>query len=374
MQKEILKPFKNIKMNTIYIRTLKRAEHTVFCVANGQKTYRDPQFNTTVPYSSGQQVKRSLIDSLMSNLNEMRSPTTFYHNLMNDGKIEEAEVHGTCNPENADQLFGGWMKTAQKEEDGKKTRTIKRRSPLSISSMRGLHPLLAGVKPENISFDRSDVPNNTVVVKNTSGKILTDEEVSEVLKGHDRSLNRKWIQNQSGSTNRATGLFVQDIAIDLRRLFCVLLNKLEPEITEETEAKLREAGWEEAETVFGTCLVAPLAVREKLIPALAEAIIEWSITSNQSRTFSLMETLAVTISGNANKIAASIRAKLSEEEENKAYPIVEEELLGVSTYITLSAGGYIRTKSESFDALDKAKQKLIDLMTAFDYENQLIEA
>jgi hypothetical protein len=119
-------------------------------------------------------------------------------------------------------------------------------------------------------------------------------------------------------------------------------------------------------------LVAPVAVRERLIPALAEAIVEWSITSNQARTFSLMETLALTISDNANKIAASIRAKLSEVEDNKAYPIIEEELDGVCTYVTLSAGGYIRTKSETFDALDQAKQKLIDLLTAFNYEDQLL--
>lgn len=358
-------------MSTIYIRTLKRAEHTVFCVDKGQKTYYDPQFNTTIPYSSGQQVKRSLIDYLLQNLNELRSPTTFYHDLKKDGKIEEAEVHGTCNPINTDQLFGGWMKTAQKDEDGKKTRTLKRRSPLSISSMRGLHPLLAGVKPENISFDRSETPGNKIVVKNTKGEVLTEEEIEEVLSGQDRSLNRKWIMNQSGSTNRATGLFVQDIAIDLRRLFCVLLNKLEPEITEETEAKLREVGWKETTTVFGTCLLAPKEIRKKLIPALAHAIINWTITSNQSRTFSLMETLAVSISNNANKIAGSIRSKLKEEEENKAEPIIEEDLDEVKSFVTLAAGGYIRTKKETADALDKAEKELVDQMLAFDYENQL---
>jgi len=112
-------------------------------------------------------------------------------------------------------------------------------------------------------------------------------------------------------------------------------------------------------------------LRTKLIPALVEAMIEWSITSNQARTFSLMETLAVTISDNANRIAASIRAKLSEEEDSKAYPIIEEELPGVSTYITLTAGGYVRAKSETADALENAKQKLVELMSAFDYENQL---
>lgn len=350
-------------MSTIYIRTLKRAEHTVFCVADGQKTYYDPQFNKSVPYSSGQQVKRSLIDALSNGLNEVPSPTTFLFDVNSKGEMKEGEVFATCDPSFADQLFGGWMKASK----GGKERTIKRRSPLSISSMRGLHPLLAGVDSENVSFDRSDRPNNEVIIRNEKDEILNEEEIAALLEGKDRSLSRKWIPNNK----RAVGLFVQDMAIDLRRLFCVLLNKLEPEITTETEEKLRAEGWEETQTVFGTCLVAPVAVRKKLIPALAYAIINWSITSNQSRTFSLMETLAVSISGNANKIAGSIRAKLKEEEENKAEPIIEEELNGVDSFVTLSASGYIRTKKESADALDKAEQALIDQMLAFDYEKQL---
>ncbi len=246
-------------------------------------------------------------------------------------------------------------------------KTVKRRSPLSISAMRGLHPLLAGVVSENVSFDRSDRSNNRVIVRNENGEMLTSEEIEALLEGKDRSLSRKWIPDN----RRAGGLFVMDIAIDLRRLFCVTLNPFEPEISPEIEANLRKAGWIESENVFGPCLVAPGLVREKLIPALAESIIEWSITSNQARTFSLMETLAVTISDNANIIAASIRSKLSEEEDNKAYPIIEEDLESVSTYVTLAAGGYIRTKSETYDALERAKQKLIQLMTAFPYENQL---
>jgi len=350
-------------MSTIYIRTLKRAEHTVFCVADGQKTYYDPQFNKSVPYSSGQQIKRSMIDALSNVLNEVPSPTTFLFDVNKKGEMKEGEVFATCDPSYADQLFGGWMKAAK----GGKDRTIKRRSPLSISSMRGLHPLLAGVDKENISFDRSDRPNNAVIIRNEKGEELNNDEISTLLEGKDRSLSRKWIPEN----RRAVGLFVQDIAIDLRRLFCVLLNKLEPEITDETEAKLREAGWEETTTVFGTCLLAPRAIREKLIPALAHAIINWSITSNQSRTFSLMETLAVSVSGNANKIAGSIRAKLKEEEENRAEPIIEEDMTGVESFVTLSAGGYISTKKESVDALDKAENKLVELMKAFNYENQI---
>lgn len=354
-------------MTTIYVRTLKRAEHTVFCVENGQKTYYDPQFRSYVPFSSGQQVKRSIIDKLSSVLDIEPAPTTFVFEVKKDNEIGEGEVFGTCDPSYSDQLFGGWMKAAKGGEE----RTIKRRSPLSISAMRGLHPLLAGVRKENVTFDRSDRSNNHVIVRNANGEVMSTEEIETLLAGKDRSLSRKWIPDKSGSSNRATGLFVQDIAIDLRRLFCVTLNPFEPEISDETESRLREAGWVESKNVFGPCLVAPAPVREKLIPALAEAIIEWSITSNQSRTFSLMETLAVTISDNANKIAASIRAKLSEEEENKAYPIIEEDLEGVSTFVTLAASGYIRTKSESYDALDNAKQKLIEMMKAFPYEKQL---
>lgn len=350
-------------MSTIYIRTLKRAEHTVFAVEDGQKRYYDPQFNKYVPYSSGQQVKRSLIDQLSKVLNEIPAPTTFVFGVNKKGELGEGEVYANCNPAYADQLFGGWMKAAK----GGKERTIKRRSPLSISAMRGLHPLLSGIDRENASFDRSDRPNNKVIVRNENGEELNDAEIVSLLEGKDRSISRKWIPDQ----RRATGLFVQDIAIDLRRLFCVNLNAFEPEITEETEQLLRNEGWEEKENVFGKCLVTPKEVRDKLIPALVNAIINWAITSNQSRTFSLMETLAVAVSDNANKIAGSIRAKLSTEDENKAIPIIEEDLSGVETFVTLSAAGYILTKKESADALEKAEQALIDKMMAFDYENQL---
>lgn len=349
-------------MSTIYVRTLKRAEHTVFCVSDGQKTYFDSQFDRYIPFSSGQQVKRSLIDSLCDFLNETPSPTTFLFDVTKQKELKEGEVYGTCDPTYVDQLFGGWMKAAK----GGKDRTLKRRSPLSISAMRALHPLLAGTSRENISFDRSERPNNEVIVRDAQGNVLSEEEITAFLAGKDRSLSRKWIPNNS----RASGLFVLDIAIDLRRLFCVSTSQLEPEMTEETIAKLKDEDWVEAKNVFGDCLVAPKELRERWIRGLAKAIINWKITSNQSRTFSLMDTLAIAISDNANLVGASIRAKLSEEDSNKAQPIVDEELNDVETFITLQAGGYILTKGETADAIEKAEQKLIDLMMAFDYENQ----
>jgi len=354
-------------MNTIYIRTLKKVEHTVFCVNDGQKNFWEPQFKKKLPYSSGQQIKRSFIENLLENLNEVPSPTTFHSKTkMKSGKLEfdgEGEVYGTCDPRSTDQLVGGWMRA----KTGGKERTLKRRSPLSFSAMTPLHPLLAGLYEEKASFDRRERPNNNIIIKGPNGNTLSEEEVLDFLESRESqaSLTSKFLQNQK----RARGLFTMDIAIDLRRLFCVSLNIFEPEISSTIEEELKSDGWNLVNTVFGECLLAPEAIRKNLIPAIVDAIIDWRITSNQSRTFSLMETLAVSISQDANRISSSIRSKLVE--EDKARPVVDESIEGVDTFVTLPAAGYLITTSENVDALDNAKKKLTELITAFDYENQL---
>lgn len=350
--------------STIYIRTLKRADHTVFNVGEkGQKTYYDNQFGKSIPFSSGQQVKRSIVDSISDFLNVTPSPTTFLFDITKQKELKEGEVYGTCDPTYPDQLFGGWMKAAK----GGKDRTLKRRSPLSISAMRGLHPLLSSLDIDNASFDRSDRPNNIVKVRDENNNELSEEEIVQFLEGKDRSLSRKWITDQKS----VSGLFVSDIAIDLRRLFCVGLNSFEPEMSDETIEKLKSEGWIESRNVFGPCLVAPVKIREKWAKALASSIVNWKITSNQSRTFSLMDTLAISISDNANLIAGSIRAKLMEEDSNKAQPIIEENMKGVDTFVALQASGYIPTTSETVDAMEKAEQELYNRIMAFDYENQI---
>ena len=354
------------KNSFIYLRGCKHAAFTVFCVEDGQKSYYDPQFNVRVPYSSGQQVKRSIMGKLNEVLNVEPSPTEFYFDVDKKGALKEGEVLSSCDPHYVDQLLGGWMRTPK----GGKEKAVKRRSPLSISAMTPLHPLLASVPKENISFDRSDRPNvHKVVVRDANGNVLTDEQVSIFLNGSDRSLYRKWIQNNT----RATGLFVYDVAIDLRRLFCVPTNQLEPEITSDMVETLKNDGWKVVNTVFGECLLMPKEQREKIIPAIADALIDWHITSNQARTFSLMETLAIAISDNANTLAAAIRAKLIDGDNDskpKAKPIIDEHA-GAATFVTLPCASYIVTETESADALDKAKQDLVNRMLTFDYENQL---
>lgn len=349
----------------IYIRGLRHVDLSVFCVENGQKFYWDPVFQgIRVPYSSGQQVKRSFLDAVNTELQTDPSMVTFVFDVNSKGALGEGEVLSLCDPQYYDQIFGGWMRATK----GGGEKTMKRRSPFSISAMRPLHPLLGGRFSENATFDRSDKPGlHKVIVRDSNGNPMTEEQIEVLLTGTDRSLYRKWIPDNS----RATGLFVYDVAIDLRTLFAVSTNQLEPEISKEKIEELKEKDWVLSKNVFGECLIMPKQLRDKAIPAIAKALINWRITSNQARTFSLMETLAIAISDNANKLAGSIRAKLIEDGEKlKVKPIIDETA-GADVFVTLPCSGYVVTVNESSDALDKAEQKLIEIMNTFNYENQM---
>ncbi len=345
----------------LYLRGLKHADATVFSVQDGQKTYFDVQHNRRMAYSSGQQVKRSIMDVFLATLGAQPAPITFVSVLsVKSGKKElgEGEPLSLCDPSYPDQLIGGYMRA----EGGGANRTLKRRSPLSISAMRPLHPYLAGVFSENITYDRTDRPEvHEVIVRDSSGNKLSNEEIVTLLSGKDRSLLRKWIPENK----RTGGLFVYDVAIDLRRLFTVPTNQYEPEVSPETIEKLRSQGWTDGKTVFGSCLVAPKELRDELTKALAHALLNWQITSNQARTFSLMETLAIAISDNASKIAGAIRADLDEDGKERAEPIIEQSLNGVNTFVTLAASGYIRDVIKDAEALDKAEIALIERINAY---------
>ena len=135
-------------------------------------------------------------------------------------------------------------------------------------------------------------------------------------------------------------------------------------------AMLESKGWVKSRNVFGECLVLPKEERDKVIPALAKALINWRITSNQSRTFSFMETLAVAISNNANTLPSAIRAKLIDEGERPIAKPIIDETAGADVFVTLPCASYIVTENESSDALNEAEKKLIQMMKDFDYENQ----
>jgi hypothetical protein len=354
----------------IYLRALRYVQHSVFSVADGQKFYWDPIFGNKSAYSSGQQVKRSVLDAMVTELNTPFAPVTFNWTITKENKAEQGEAWSVCDPSFPDQLIGGYMKA---EKD---TGTVKRRSPLSISAMRPLHPLLGGLENdgEAMSFDRSSSADRQTVnvYREVGGKreLMSEEELNAWLLDTKRTLPpRKWIEPQK----RATGLFVYDVAIDLRTLFCVSTNQIEPELYPGTIEKLKQNGWQETENVFGRCLVCPPSEREKIIHALANALLNWRITSNQARTFSLMETLAIAVSDNANQVAYSIRAALDPEKERQANPIIDETA-DARIFLTPSISGYIKGLSGSAKAIDDAKAYLVEQLLQFDYDSQMKNA
>jgi hypothetical protein len=355
----------------LYLRGLRHAEHTVFAVQDGQKYYTDPQFNVRQAYSSGQQVKRSIMDALTTGLNVPPAPITFNWQVKKGKKPEEVQFEqkepwSPCDPTHIDQLLGGYMRAETGEF------TIKRRSPLSISAMRPLHPLLGGLEREreNLTFDRTSHPaHHPVRVRDDKGVELSKEDVDALLLSTKRNLpNRIWIPDHS----RASGLFVYDVCVDLRTLFCVSTNTLEPELHPSKVAELKTQGWTESRNVFGPCLLAPAATRAAAIPALAQALLNWRITSNQARTFSLMETLAVAISDNANHLAGAIRGQLREDSERPAAKPMLDETAGAKLYVALPASGYIAGAYGTPNALEQAEQDIARRLREFDYENQQV--
>jgi hypothetical protein len=348
----------------IYLRILRNVDHTVFVVDGGQKTYYHPQFNKKMPFSSGQQVKRSIIESMTDQLGrEMLSPLTFFHEFSETGskKTAQKEIWGACDPSYANELIGGWMKAGGDEK------VLKRRSPLSISAMRPLHPLLGGTTDEAGTFDLRGRQNTNIVVK-MGNKVMTQEEIDAFL-GKVGQQNYNFMNKRIDSSSRATGLFVVDVAIDLRTLFAVSLDPFEPEISKETELKLREAGWKEGKNDFGKCLICPEERRSTISKALCNALFNWRITTNQSRTFSMEDILAVAISPSAHRVAAAIRAQLRDDVSNAARPIIDEKA-GADLFIAPPAEGYIQDVNGSVDALDKADEKLIELLKLFNFDNQ----
>lgn len=356
----------------LYLRGLRVVDHTVFSVSDGQKTYYDPVFGQRLPFSSGQQVKRTILDHLADVLGEGRASITFNWQLTPDpkepknrdkGKLEQKEPWSPCDPTYADQLIGGWMRAQSSE------RTIKRRSPLSISAMHPLHPTLAGTSTESLTFDRSDRPEqHKIIVRDEKGNIIPHDEVKDFLDANNRSLPmRIWIPEDKVG-RRATGLFIYDIAIDLRLLFSVSLNDYDPELTPKTREALEGAGWKRSSD--NMYLVCPKKRRDQIIPALAESLIHWHISSNQARTYSPQNTLAIAISEKANRIGSAIRADLSGENPDRprAEPVLAS-IDGVDLYTALPALGYVREAVGDANALDKAEAALRERLSAFDYDN-----
>ena len=355
----------------LYLRGLRNVDFTVFSVADGQKKYWDALYRKEVPYASGQQVKRSILEAMMAEMGQGMAPVEFRFKLdkTDKKKAKEDIALQTLDSAYPDQLIGGWMRATgdgkQKEDDS----VIKRRSPLSISALRPLHPLLAGMANDAaMTFDRRGQSTTKVRLLDADGNEMTEDEMLEFISNSDKPLRPfKYLGDKNP---RASGLFIYDIAVDLRRLFTVSLDRNDPELKKGLPDELLGKGWIESENAFGPCLVCPADQRIEIISALAHALINWDITSNQARTYHPREVLAIAISQNANQIVNAIRADLDDSGENaKAHAIPRvDEGAGAKVFVAPVASGKGLGVQGNSTALDDAETYIKTILSAFPYE------
>lgn len=350
------------KSKFLFVRILRYVTFSVFCVDKDQKNYWDKNFNTKLPYSSGQQVKHSIMDSILDVLNLKRLGVTF--NFGVDGnKLTQKEVTQPCDPTYYDQLLGGWMSISSKKGDtgddveNKKGMNLKRRSPLSISAMTPVHPLLASlIHEKNMTFDRTETKSDDeFVVRDKNKNIMSEDDLKSFLEKSNSDLTkRKFIDGK----DRANGFFDVDVAIDLEKLFRIPLLLNDIEIDETIEKKLRESNWVEVEIDGIKYLELPKDEHDKVADAIAWGIINWQITSNQSRTFDTMPVLSVAISNRPDEISSAIRGEISEDNENKADLVVDTNYPNTKIFSTKLLNGYVSGVETSYTAIDDAVSEI----------------
>ena len=365
----------------IYLRGLRYVNHTVFCVEKTQKTYWDNYFKRTVPYSSGQQVKRCIIESVLGQLKLQRSPLFFGFEVDGEGKknLKEDVVLSYCDPRHVDLLLAGWLNTNRKSKiqideanPGADIlnyfQTLKRTSPLSISAMLPIHPYAASITAEQISVDRrSDADDQFIFITDEDENVVNCKKPYDFLDEFAPSQFHTTKYIEADKNLRVTGMFRYDVAIDLRTLFTVSLSPIERSITEKTEAALRADGWLEHQNQFGPCLLCPDKKRNEIIPALAYSLINWQITSNQSRTFGLPTYIAFAITDQAWEIPEMIRTELSEQDSRQGVSIILDEAFKDKLFVTRGAKAFIDTDLSQPDAIKKAEQRLIQIFSEYNY-------
>lgn len=351
-----------MKNDYLIVRTLRKVEFTVFCVDADQKQYYDKQFGVKLPYSSGQQTKRSIMESILNVLNLRHAPIV-YNFEVNKDKLEQKEITQPCDPTYTDQLIGGWMSTPAKKggkNDGDDEvveatdkNAYKRRSPFSISAMTAVHPLLASLVNESkMTFDRTDSNDEIMVVRDSKGKEMDEDAIKAFLeKSNSKLTKRKLIQGK----DRANGFFKLDVAIDLRKLFRVPILLHDMEMSEDTAKKLKSEGWIEVNDNLGTWLELPKKYHVQFAEAIAWGIVNWKITSNQSRTYDAMPVLSVAISQRADEIPNVIRGEIDEiDGKIKGKLVVDTNYPNTKVYSTNLLKGYLKDAETSYTAIDDA--------------------
>jgi len=379
-----------MKNDSLIVRILRKVEFTVFCVDDDQKIYWDKQFNTKLPYSSGQQVKRSIMEQILNGLNLRHAPIT-YNFEVNKDKLKQKEITQPCDPTYVDQLIGGWMSTPSKKGGKKSDKNdtdanedivetdkegYKRRSPLSVSAMTAVHPLLASIINESImTFDRSESNDEKIVVKDIKGNELDENVLKAFLEKSNSGITKRKLVSGKGGKNRANGFFKSDVVIDLSKLFRVPVVLHDMEMSEETITKLKSEGWIERNDNCGKSLELPQKFHVDYAEAIAWGIVNWKITSNQSRTYDAMPILSIAISFRSDEIAGAIRGDIDEVDGKlKGHLIVDGNYPNTKIYSTNVLKGYLKDAVTSYTAIDDAVNQIKNtILDYYDSNNKTAE-
>lgn len=322
--------------NNVYVRLIREQEPSVLCVGSvdkksQQKRYFDPLANSFLAIGTGQQTKYSFINEFLYEQDLSPAPVTFIvEDKKGDGKISQQVAFTEPDPMHPEALLRGYMKTVKvmkdanggrkkkkdDEEDEADGKTYKRRSPMSFSFYVPWNHRLAGnpQMPNSVSINRSDSAEFHNLYLNEGDRMILFDDIED-QEIRDRMVARKF---DPAPKSMSVGLYTSDIVMDMDRMFSVTDNAIEQEVPDQYLQAMREAGWTEFKhSQYGTMLDMPDDEKQKLIEALAHALLNHRITSNQSANFSLMNVVAVVVSTNANEVKSAVLPVFTRDDKGK---------------------------------------------------------
>jgi len=359
---------------------------TLFCVGKeGQKRVYDKTYGKYLAYSSGQQQKTTRVNEVCELLGIPLADFVFYYNE----KHKQASKGISQDPRHVEAMTRGYMNVT--------TNNIKRESPLNISTMFPIHPLLVesiddliavghGVREKSFTLiqekkktkkaGEDDDESEKSDGSKTEGKY---EEVPKTTDEYKKFLDemadtrKKGIEHSlAGGKLLTRGVFERYIEIDLTRLFAFNNDILLPskEIAAEYMDAIIKDGWKEVDTkLYGKMFIVPKSIRDKYIPAIAEALVMALPNTNQSSSYSVGEIVATAVSYDASENSYAIVC----EENNETANVILDKDAGSKLFITpIAKSSRIFAGYDRESATSKANKEAIAYITQellnFDYE------
>lgn len=315
--------------NKLYIRVVKRVTNAVFNVdSEGQKLMFDPIIRKSVPFGSGQMVKRQIMSTALGYMGLDFSKMTYRQKVENYGKkgkkkeLKEVNSYKEGDPINQpdDQLAGHMRK--------QENISFAHSAPVNNGDLYPIHPELVNFNNELVTSKRE---NSDIIIEDDKGNPITFEEAQKELKENSEDEDRVFSASQYvGDQKRASGIFALDIEIECDRIFYL---EEKPEVLGVSQKglddKIKEAeekGWKRMTLNNGKrVLYAPEERRKFICDALVYGILNWETDANKSTTFDPMPTLAVCYTYNSQLLKETLATRIDKNDERERRIFVVDE-------------------------------------------------